>query len=137
MVLDVEVTLKMLRKKIKAVPEGNGPNPQDASVVITWEKLRRVLSESMGKAFGEFKEDLRSIDQRLASLQQDARQPRLAMEADVPVDKKTRECTEGAATAVQVKHGGSCSANRLNSDPKSSITSLDLRLFLVQGMMPW
>ena len=43
----------MLRKKSKAVPEGNGPTPQDAYVMITWEELRRVLSESMGKRFGE------------------------------------------------------------------------------------
>ena len=80
----------MLRKKIKAVPEGNGPTPQDAYVMITWEELRRVLSESTGKACGEFKEDLRSINQRLASLEQDARQPRLAMEADVTAGKETR-----------------------------------------------
>ena len=77
----------MLRKKSKAAPEGNGPTPQDVYEMITWEELRRVLSKPMGKAFGEFKEDLRSIDQRLASLEQDARQPRLAMEADGPADK--------------------------------------------------
>ena len=76
----------------------------------------------MGEAFGEFREDLRSIDQRLASLEQDARQPRLAMEADVPAGKKTRERTEGAATAVQAKHGDSCSANRVDPNPKSSIS---------------
>ena len=78
--------------------------------MITWDELRRVLSESMGEAFGGLEEDLRRIDQRLASLEQDARQPRLAMEADVSADKKTRERTEGAATAVQAKHGDSCSA---------------------------
>ena len=74
----------------------------------------------MGKAFGEFEEDLRSIDQRLASLEQDARQPRPTMEADVPINKKTRERTEGNATAVQAKHGDSCSADRANPDQKSS-----------------
>ena len=60
----------MLRKKSKAVSEGNAPTPQDAYKIITCEKLRRVLSESMSKAFGEFKGDMRSIDQRLASLEQ-------------------------------------------------------------------
>ena len=70
----------------------------------------------MGKAFGEFKEDVRSIDQRLASLEQDARQQGLAMEADVPADKKTRERTEGAATAVQAKHKNSCSVSRVDPD---------------------
>ena len=64
--------------------------------------------------------DLGSINQLLASLEQDVRQPRLAMEGDVSADKKTRERTEGAATAVQAKHGDSCSANRVDPDPKSS-----------------
>ena len=71
----------------------------------------------MCKAFGEFKGDLRRIDRRLASLEQDARQPRLAMEADVPPDKKTREHMEGAATAVQAKHGGSYSVKRVRIGP--------------------
>ena len=64
----------------------------------------------MDKAFGEFKKDLRRINQRLASLEQDAWQRRLAMEADVTADKKTRERAEGAAAAVQAKHGNSCSS---------------------------
>ena len=90
----------MPRNWSKAVPEGNDPTPQDAYVMITCKELRRILSESMGEAFGEFKEGLKRIDQRLASLEQDARQPRLAMEADVPADKKACECTGVAATAV-------------------------------------
>ena len=32
----------MLQKKSKAVPEGDGPTPQDAYVMITWDELRRV-----------------------------------------------------------------------------------------------
>ena len=110
----------MPRKESKTVPEGNGPTPQNEFKMITWTELRRVLSESMGKAFGEFKEDFRSIDQHLASLEQDARQPRLAMEVDVPADKKSRERTEGATAAVQAKHGDSCSVNRVDPNPKSS-----------------
>ena len=51
----------MLRKKNKAGFEGNGPIPQDAYVMITREELRRVLLESMGEAFGEFKEYLRRV----------------------------------------------------------------------------
>ena len=66
-------------------------------------------------------QDWRSnMDQHLTSLEQDARQPRLAMEADGPADTKTRERTEGAATAVQVMHGDSCSANRVGPDPMCS-----------------
>ena len=45
------------------------------------------------------------MDQRVASLAQNARQPRLAMVADGLADTKTRERTEGAATAVQAMHG--------------------------------
>ena len=63
---------------------------------------------------------LRGISQRVASLEQNARQPRLTMEADVPADKQTRERTERAATAVQAKHGDSCSAKRVQASPKSS-----------------
>ena len=43
----------------------------------------------------------------------------------MPADKKTHERTEGAATAVHAKHGNSCSANRVNSDPKSSTSFSD------------
>ena len=56
-------------------------------------------------------------DQREASPEQDARQSRLAMKADGHADTKTRERTEGAATAVQAMHGDSCSAERVDPDP--------------------
>ena len=35
----------------------------------------------------------------------------------MPADKKTRERTEGAASAVQAKYGDSCSANRVDPEP--------------------
>ena len=63
---------------------------------------------------------MRRADQRLASLEQDARQPCLAMEADVTADKKTCERTEGAAAAVQAKRGDSCCAKRVQAGPTSS-----------------
>ena len=44
------------------------------------------------------------------------------MEADGQADTKTRERTEGAATAVQAMHGDSCFANRV--DPGSKATSI-------------
>ena len=89
---------------------------------ITLEHLRRVMSETMGEAFKEVKEDLRRIDQRLASLEHNTRQPRLAMDTDVPADEKTRERTEGATTAVQAMHGDSFSAKRVQDGLKSSST---------------
>ena len=55
------------------------------------------------KKLNEFMEEMRATEQRSANLEQDYRQPRLAMEADVPSDTKTRERTKGAAAAVQAK----------------------------------
>ena len=63
---------------------------------------------------------MRVTSQSVSSLEQDARQPSLAMEADGQADTKTRERTEGAATAVQAMHGVSCSAIRVDSDPMCS-----------------
>ena len=69
----------------------------------------------MVEAFGELKDDLRRINQHLTSLEQEDRQPRLAKEADVKAGKKTRERTEGVATAVQAKHGDTRSAKRVHA----------------------
>ena len=67
------------------------------------------------KKLNKFMEERRETQQRLASLEQDARQPRLAIEADVPSDTKTYERTEGAAAAVQAKHGHSCSVKSVQA----------------------
>ena len=64
---------------------------------------------------------------RLIRLEYDARQPRLAMEADGHANMKTRECTEDAATAVKAMHGDSCSATRVDPGPKTSSTSFGLK----------
>ena len=58
----------------------------------TWEELRRVVKEKWDR---QVEEMIRLLEQQLASQEQDARQPRLAMEADGPVNTKTRERTEG------------------------------------------
>ena len=57
--------------------------------------------------------------QRLAGLEHEARQPRLAMEADVTPDTKTRKRTEGAAVD-RVMSGDSSSARKVHIDPTSS-----------------
>ena len=62
----------------------------------------------------------RLLEQHLTRLGQDARQPRLAMDAGGPADTKTRERTEGAATAVQAMYGDSCSATRVDPGPKTN-----------------
>ena len=42
------------------------------------------------------------------------------MEADVTADRKTRERTKGVAAVVQVNHGDSCFAKRVQAGPTSS-----------------
>ena len=76
--------------------------------------------DQLNEKLNEFIEEMRSTEHRSASLEQDARQPGLAMEADVTADKKTRERKEGAAAAVQVKHGNSCPAKSVQAGPTSS-----------------
>ena len=94
-----------------------------------WE-LRRIMSEALDKSFDELKQNLDSMSeitdmtlkatyQRLAGAKYDARQPRLASEADVPTDEKTRKRVETAA-ADQAKHGDSCSAKRVDIGSTSS-----------------
>ena len=73
-------------------------------------------------------EDWRSIDQRLTRLEHDARQSRLAMEADGHANTKTRERTEGTATTVvQEMHGDSCSATRVESSPNINSASFGMK----------
>ena len=67
--------------------------------------------------------EMRATDQRVASQEQDARQPGLAMEADGYANTKTRERTEGAATANQAMHGDSCTAQEVQDGPKISTVS--------------
>ena len=136
----------MPRKESVAVPEGNGPIPQNLYVMteITLEDFCRTMSEEMdkivdkhiGQVLGQCEEPFRSTGEKVgrysggdgrgksqcsAGLEQDVRQPRLAIESDVQTDTKTRERMEGAATAVQAMHGYSFSANRVH--PGSKITS--------------
>ena len=72
-------------------------------------------------------EKTRKPRQRSASLEHDdARQPRLAMEADVKSDKKTRKRTEDAAVD-QAMNGDSCSAKRVQAGSTSS-PSFDMKV---------
>ena len=108
MVLGTEAYLGDATEEEQGCPRGQWPHSPKRIRNDQWDESPRIFSELRGKAFGEYKVDLRRIDQRLASLEQDARQPRLAIEANVPADKKTRERTEGAAAAIQAKHRDSC-----------------------------
>ena len=117
----------------KAVPEGNGPVPQQeefGSGEPTLVDLYRLFEERFDRQLkimkscfenmNEIAEYWRSMDQRLAGLEPDARQPCLVMVTDGQAKTKTRERTEGAAKAVQAKHGDSCSADRVDLDPMCS-----------------
>ena len=113
----------MLRKESEAVPEGNGLVPQQeefGSGQPTWEELQRLLSEKWDRQIDELK---RLLKHQLASQEQDARQPRLAMEADGPANTETRERKEGATSAVQTMFGDSCSARRVEPGLKINSTS--------------
>ena len=115
----------MLRKESEAVPEGNGPVPQQVGSGQPtledeyWRKIEELLKR-LGEASKEIKEDLRSMNQCVARLEHDARQSRLAMMADGQAKTKTRECTEGAVKAVQAKHEDSCTVQRFQDGPKTS-----------------
>ena len=75
------------------------------------------LFDNSDRKLVELADGMRAIKQRLAGLEQVARQPRLAMEADVPSDTKTHSKRMEDAVAVQAKHGDSCSANQVDPDP--------------------
>ena len=137
----------MPRKENEDVSEGEGPILlQLLSGGTTLENFHRMWSEKIEKTFDKYigiirityEESSRSTevgldsgrdnggtDQREVCQEQNARQPRLAMEADGPANTKTRERTEGAPTAVQTMRGDSCSADRVDLDPMFSTSSGD------------
>ena len=69
---------------------------------------------------------LRETKQRLAGFEHDARQPRLATEADVESDTKTRKRTDDAA-ADRVMNGDSSSARRVNTCGATSSTNFNMK----------
>ena len=74
-----------------------------------------------------FEEQTELLEKRLTRLEHGSRQPRLAMEADGPADTKTRERTEGAATAVQPMRGDGFSARRVEPGPNTNSTSFGVK----------
>ena len=106
----------MLRKESEAVPESNNPVHQEKdfgsgqpALVHVFRRIYEIWDRGINKMMGY-------LEQHLASQEQDARQPRHAMEADGPENTKTRERAEGAATAGQAMHGDSCSDKRFKTD---------------------
>ena len=68
---------------------------------------------------------MRATEQRSASLEQEARQPHLATEADVPTGTKAQRRIEDAE-ADQAKNGETCSTKRVQADP-TNLTSIGMK----------
>ena len=129
----------MLRKASEAVSEGNSPVHQEEESGFGQpapeDKFREIRSllKHQRKKLDEFHDDMKDSMKRLfaqfsARLGQDAQQPRLAMEADGPENIRTRERTDGAATAVQAMRGDSCTtAQRVQDGPMTNSTSFGVK----------
>ena len=84
--------------------------------------------DQMNRKMKEITDEKRSRDQHETSLEQDARQPRLAMEGDGRANTKTRERTEGAATAEQAMRGDNFSVRRVEHGPNTNSISVGMML---------
>ena len=117
----------MLRKESEAVPEGNGSVHQEeafGSGQPTPADVFQRIDEIWDRGLATI---MRYLEQHSTSLEHDARQPRLAREADGPASTKTRERTEGAATAVQAMRGDGFFARRVKPGPNTSSTSFGVK----------
>ena len=101
MCLDANVNPKLPRAKSEAVSEGNSSIPQNKSGFgeLTMVELYRVLEEEIDKYFDrmasqdkrlEYMEEQNKNNQRVAGLQHQAQQLRLAAKADGQQDKNTK-----------------------------------------------
>ena len=113
----------MLRKASEAVSEGNGPIPQQEELGSGQPTLEDTFRE-MREKLEEIHDDMAGLVEQLAAhAEQDAWQQRYTMEADETANTKTRERTEGAATALQTMRGDSCTtAQKVQEGPKTSIS---------------
>ena len=111
--------------------EENGPVPQQEEFESGQPKLADVyrpfdenpIRQQVELMMSRFEDQANMLNQRLTRLEHEARQPRLAMEADEPANTKTRERKEGAATAVQAMHGDICTTGqKIQDGPKTSIS---------------
>ena len=120
----------MPRKETEAVPEGNDPVPpreKFGSGQPTRLDVYRKIEEVWDRKMDEI---MRLLEQHLASLEQDARQPCFAMVADGQGNTKTRERTEVAAAALQAMHGDVLPTGLIPTRyvlPASVMTAPDLR----------
>ena len=116
----------MPRKQGRAVPKGNGPVPQHDEFgpdQPTLEDIHRLFEERLDRQlnqkkihFDDLTEKIIEAKKCLADLEHEAQQPRLAMEADVTPDTKTRKHPEGAA-ANRAKHEDKSSSPQVDPNP--------------------
>ena len=132
-------------KESEVVPEGNGPVHQREKIgsgqptledvchrlneaLDRWDKMLNETSEKMHSYFDRVEDVMRERDSiYLTRLEHGARQPRLAVEADGQESTKTRERTEGAATAVQAMRGDCFSACQVEPGLTTNSTSLGMK----------
>ena len=127
-------------KESEAVPEGNGPIPQQeefGSGEPTLADIHRICEERFdrmdsnfdrwNRKLDEILDETKVMDQHVTSLEHGVRQPPIAMEADGPVNTKTCERTEGDATAVQAMRGDGFSARRVEPGPNTNSTSFGVK----------
>ena len=114
----------MPRKQGKAISESNGPvpyhdefgsrEPMMADLYRMFEKQFDRTDKNLER-MSELTGMLKVINKRLAGLEHEARQPRLAPEADAESASKTRKRTEDAAVD-RAKHEDKSSAARVDHD---------------------
>ena len=102
-------------KESEVIPEGNGPVHQRDKIGSGQPTLENFcqriiekfdkIQERLDSCIDRLDDKMREKDQHLTRLEHGARQPRLAVEADGQASTRTRERTEGAATAAQAMRG--------------------------------
>ena len=123
--LSTEVSLTCYGRRARLSPRAMAPstkkeNSGQPAPVDVFQRIDVIWDRGLDKI-------MRYLEQHPASLEQDARQPRLAMEADGHANTKTRERTEGPATAVQVMRGDGFSARRAEPGPNTNPTSFGVK----------
>ena len=114
----------------QVVLEGNDPVPQKEleSGQPTMEDVYRRMKLLISHFEGKMDELSDVMNQHFTRLEHGARQPRLATEADgQQADTRTRESTEGAATAAQAMRGDCFSARRVEPGPTTNSTSFGVK----------
>ena len=157
-ILGTDVTLICHRRRARLSPRTMAPSPSKKNSGLAkptladvyrmmeelFDRLDRKLEnlfDRSDKKLDERAQEMSVMDQRASSLKQDARQPRLAIGADGQADTNTRE--RRRAPLQQFKRCMGIYVFRTGLIPTgcvlpaSVVTPPDLRLSLVQGMMPW